>query len=193
MPATSPLPLTDNIALKEWAVVCAALASGRQSILIRKGGIAEIDGEFRFRSLHFWLTPTRFHQSADQLVPEASDLIGHAEMSAPPAGELRLSLYATVVEARRLTRPDQLRSLAGWSVLADQTIRQRFEYREPHLDVALVRVYRLIEPHRIADRPDYAGCHSWVTLAEPHATTGLEPVLSDTEFDRLRNDWERVV
>ncbi|NBS89997.1 DUF1802 family protein, partial [bacterium] len=33
-----------QLACKEWASVCAALASGRQSILLRKGGIAEPTG-----------------------------------------------------------------------------------------------------------------------------------------------------
>ena len=35
---------TTNAALKEWAIVCKALAEGRQILLIRKGGIEEIKG-----------------------------------------------------------------------------------------------------------------------------------------------------
>ena len=35
-----------RIAFKEWAAVCRALASGRQSLIIRKGGIAEAGGVF---------------------------------------------------------------------------------------------------------------------------------------------------
>jgi hypothetical protein len=36
-----------GVALKEWAVICQALAEGRQTILLRKGGIAEPGGAFR--------------------------------------------------------------------------------------------------------------------------------------------------
>ena len=42
------LPETCSIAFKEWAGVCAALAEGRQSLIVRKGGIAE--GPARVRS-----------------------------------------------------------------------------------------------------------------------------------------------
>ena len=39
--------MTLNVAFKEWAVVCQALAAGRQSVILRKGGIAEEGGIFR--------------------------------------------------------------------------------------------------------------------------------------------------
>ena len=35
------------IAFKEWAVICEALALGRQALILRKGGIAETGGAFR--------------------------------------------------------------------------------------------------------------------------------------------------
>jgi hypothetical protein len=38
------------MAFKEWAVVCEALGSGRQSVILRKGGIAE--GREGFAFLH---------------------------------------------------------------------------------------------------------------------------------------------
>ena len=54
----------NNIAFKEWAVVCAALASGRQTIILPKGGIDEGREGFRVKHREFWLLPTRFHQDA---------------------------------------------------------------------------------------------------------------------------------
>ena len=55
---------TAAIALKEWAAVCEALAAGRQTILLRKGGIAEGPGGFRPEHSEFWLLPTWFHAAA---------------------------------------------------------------------------------------------------------------------------------
>jgi hypothetical protein len=46
---------------KEWQVVCDALASGRQSIILRKGGIHEGREGFSFGEELFYLFPTRFH------------------------------------------------------------------------------------------------------------------------------------
>ncbi len=46
-----------NVAFKEWAVVCDAILAGRQSVLIRKGGIAEGRAGFEFRHTEFELFP----------------------------------------------------------------------------------------------------------------------------------------
>ena len=35
-------------AFKEWAVICKALATGRQLLILRKGGIDEPGGDFGF-------------------------------------------------------------------------------------------------------------------------------------------------
>ena len=45
----------ESIGFKEWAVVCEALGSGRQSIILRKGGIAEGREGFSFKHREFFL------------------------------------------------------------------------------------------------------------------------------------------
>ena len=45
-------------AFKEWAVICRALAEGRQALILRKGGIAEPGPTFQPEHSHFWLYPT---------------------------------------------------------------------------------------------------------------------------------------
>ena len=57
-------------AFKEWAVVCEALKSGRQTVLIRKGGIREEDGIFRVDDEEFFLMPTYDHQTPKLVKPE---------------------------------------------------------------------------------------------------------------------------
>ena len=54
--------MTLSIAFKEWAVICRALAEGRQSLILRKGGIAEAGGQFRPEHDRFLLYPTYFHE-----------------------------------------------------------------------------------------------------------------------------------
>jgi hypothetical protein len=41
-------------AFKEWAVTCAALAEGRQAVIPRQGGIAEIEGTFAVEQRRYW-------------------------------------------------------------------------------------------------------------------------------------------
>ena len=51
-------------AFKEWAVSCAAMQSGEQILLIRKGGIREDGGTFTIADTEFFLMPTYEHQDA---------------------------------------------------------------------------------------------------------------------------------
>ena len=65
-------------AFKEWAVICKALAEGRQAIILRKGGIAEEGETFRLEHKQFWLFPTYLHQQETGIKPEAHALLAQA-------------------------------------------------------------------------------------------------------------------
>ena len=182
---------TCRFALKEWAAVCAALAHGRQSILLRKGGIAEAGDEFRVEHPEFWLYPTRFHQASDELIPDADSLPGDPASAAPPPGTVELSLYGVVSDVFQIKAAEQLGSLGGLHVLAQSTLLKRFEYREPGLNVMLVRIYRRPEPFAISESPHFAGCHSWVDLRNKLPTAGLTPVVEDEPFEAFAVDVRR--
>jgi hypothetical protein len=169
-------------AFKEWASVCAALAQGRQHLLLRKGGIDEGPRGFRVEHDEFWLYPTQFHQTAAQLAPAAADLAALAEHSDPPRGRLHLSLYVVVEHVARVTKLDALAALAPFHVLSEETVRARFHYRTPGLFVLLTRVYAREQPFDLEERPAYAGCRSWVELAEEFPTDGLSPIMNDQRF-----------
>jgi hypothetical protein len=106
------------------------------------------------------------------------------ERSAPPAGVLRLALYAVVDCVDFLEDEARLSALEGLHVLAPGTVAERFAYRNPGLYVFTARVYRRDEPFEISDAPHFAGCHSWVDLRNKLPTSGLTPVLRDEEFRR---------
>jgi len=94
-----------RVAFKEWAAVCRALAEGRQSLILRKGGIAEQGGTFRPEHERFWLYPTYFHeQQRKGLKPEFVPLIDAAEADRPPPGVLRLTYFAEVTGVRFIDR-----------------------------------------------------------------------------------------
>ena len=86
----------NRFAFKEWAAVCEALATGRQSLILRKGGIHEGREGFRVEHREFWLFPTHFHLRPDDLVPSAASLLERASSQAPPDGLVRLGVYAEV-------------------------------------------------------------------------------------------------
>lgn len=181
----------NRFALNEWASVCAALARGRQSILLRKGGIAEETDGFRVEHREFWLYPTRFHQSPDELRPDAADLPNDPFATSPPPGAVQLSLYGVVEDVLQVTDAQRLGALDDLHVLSPATVLKRFEYREPGLNVLLVRCYRRSEPFEITESPHFAGCRSWVDLRNKLPTAGLTPVVDDAAFDALTADVRR--
>src|SRR5579885_3233527 len=94
-----------RIAFKEWAVVCRALAEGRQALILRKGGIAEEGGVFRPEHDRFWLYPTYFHEpQRNGIKPEFAPPLAAAEADRPPTGTLRLTHFAEVAAVRFLDR-----------------------------------------------------------------------------------------
>src|SRR5271154_4893658 len=89
------LPSQIAVALKEWATVCRALESGRQILLLRKGGIYEAAGEFELEHRRFLLFPTFLHQNLAMLKPV--EHTGFRAVSAEPS-EVRLSAAAEVTD-----------------------------------------------------------------------------------------------
>jgi hypothetical protein len=170
----------NRFASKEWAVTCEALATGRQSLLLRKGGIHERNGRFEVEHGEFWLFPTRFHQNPDEVREDARPLLQQVANELPPSGSVRLSLYAVVEEVIELSQEPLLPRLANLQILAEETLVERFHYRRPGLYVLPVRIYRRVEPLTLADTPQFAGCRTWVDLGQDLGTNALIPVLSDT-------------
>ena len=60
-------------ALKEWSAAVHALLDGRQSVLLRKGGIGE--KRFEVAAQEFLLFPTVAHSHAERVRPEHRDLL----------------------------------------------------------------------------------------------------------------------
>jgi hypothetical protein len=177
-----------KMAFKEWALVCEALGSGRQSLILRKGGIAEGRAGFAFQHEEFFLFPTWFHEQLERTtlpqetpVPQALD------------EEIEIAYAATVEWTRLVTDLNIVHRLRDLHVWRDEIVEERFRYDEsPGLHVAFVRIYRLEPPFRLQMEKKYGGCRSWVELpeAEDHA---LVSVISDEEHARRRALLEELL
>ena len=179
------------IAFKEWAVVCAALGQGRQSLILRKGGIHEGRAGFRVQHDEFWLFPTGFHQQADDVVPDARPLL--EQVQANEASRSSLGLYAVVSDVHHVEDLATLARLSGRHIWSDKTVDQRFHYRSPGLFALVVRVYRRETPIVLEITPHMAGCKSWVDLPSAFFTGELRPVLDDETFEKQRRELNAVL
>lgn len=180
-------------AFKEWAVICHALAQGKQSILLRKGGIAEPEGDFRVEHDRFWLYPTYVHQQEDGINAEARPLLEQVKKDRPAPGMVRLDHWAEVTgiyHVRDYVPALLLGHLHFWS---DETVEKRFHYRRPGLFVLAVRVHRAPRTFDLRETPGYAGCKSWVELDEPLPTAGSTPVLSDDKYRDMKHALDLIL
>src|SRR4051794_37265560 len=173
-------PVSLNVALKEWATVCAALESGRQMILLRKGGIYEAAGEFELENRRFVLFPTYLHQNLKMLKPEAHD--GFEARSAEP-DQIVLSSAGEVTDILQIKSRAQMDALDAEHVWAPPLIDMRFNYKPDNpLYLLLVRTYRLPQSTTVENTPAYAGCKSWVPLERPIPASGATAVIADGDY-----------
>src|SRR5438128_4086360 len=151
-------------ALKEWAVICQALAAGQQAVLLRKGGIADDAESFQLEHRRFWLFPTYVHQQSRGIKAEALPLLEKAQSERPLPGVVRLTHFAEVPGVYQVQELPPALLIGHLHLWSEETVRQRFAYRRPGLCVAPVRVYSIGGAYEIPDTPEYAGCRSWVEL-----------------------------
>lgn len=180
-------------AFKEWAVICRALAQGRQTLILRKGGIAEKGAGFVPEFKRFWLYPTWLHQRAVALAEEGKALLQEVQSDRPPEGVVRLSNYAEVIGVYRVHDIVGALKMAGLHLWSEETVQQRFVYREPGLYVLAVRVYRVPNSVEITETPAYAGCRSWVELEHEVPIDGATAVLDDDTFRRKMNELDLLL
>jgi hypothetical protein len=178
-------------AFKEWALVCEALGSGRQSLILRKGGIAEGRAGFAFQHEEFFLFPTWFHEQL-----ERTTLPADTPMPQALEEEVEIAYTATVEWTRLVTDLDVVHKLRELHVWRDEIVEERFHYdakpgMTPGIHVAFVRVFRLDPPRRLRMEKKYGGCRSWVEL--PELDSALVSVISDEEHARRRRQLEELL
>lgn len=150
-------------ALKEWSAVVHALLDGRQTVLLRKGGIHE--KRFAVTAPRFLLFPTVAHSHIERVRPEHRDLLGAAATdSSDDAVVIRAG--ATVVATIEVNQPDALKDIAPLHIWTHESVSaDRLDFRPKHRLTALVVQARpLVRPLQLERTPAYAGCTSWVQL-----------------------------
>lgn len=182
-----------NVAFKEWAVICRALALGKQGLILRKGGVAEDGGSFTLEHTHFWLYPTYHHQQRAGIKAEAIPLLEQAESERPPPGTIRLTHFAEVAGVYQVQDLMLALMLGGLHCWSEDTVEERFSYRRPGLYVLPVRVFRAAQVFDLPDDPDYEGCKSWVELKRELPTERATPVLDDEVFQDLLRTLDHVL
>lgn len=163
--------LANHTALKEWSNVVAALGSGEQIILIRKGGIA--DPSFGIDAQRFYLYPTYFHQGESEARPEVT-----------------VTHWCEVVRTWTVSDFSLVEKLGSEVVMPHETLAARYRFRpDQALYVIAVRTWELATPVRVRFDESYGGCRSWISVEEEIDVRGSRAVLTD---DQLASRIEHV-
>jgi len=159
--------LPNHTALKEWASVIDALGSGKQIVLIRKGGIA--DPKFGLEATRFYMFPTNFHEGS-----------GGAP---PPSTAIPITHWCESVRTWEVRDLESLMRLEPLVAFDRKTLETRYRFRaDQAVHVIAVRTWALPQATTVLMTEAYAGCRSWVSLDEEIDVDGSRQVLTDEQL-----------
>ena len=115
-----------HAAFKEWAIICEALGRGLQSVILRKGGVAEGKTGFAFRHNEFLLFPTWFHEQL-----ERTTLPQDTPIPDEPGEQLELRYTAHIEWSGLIADRRKLARLRELHVLRDNVVEPRRDLRRP--------------------------------------------------------------
>jgi hypothetical protein len=154
---------TTHPGLKEWSAAVHALLDGRQTVLLRKGGIRE--KRFDVSASRFLLFPTVAHSHAERVRPDHRELL-QASAADSNLDEVVIRAGAKVVAVVEVSRPDRINEIEPLHIWTAESVRDdRLDFRPKHrLTVLVVQACPLVESVTLPRTPEYAGCTSWVQL-----------------------------
>jgi hypothetical protein len=164
-----------NAALKEWAVAIDALLAGETILLLRKGGIREMGGQFRVTHDQVLLYPTYEHQR--------SHLLKSGKQPEPAPAQVNLKAWVQITNVLQVSAAVQLQRLLPFHIWTEQFATERLQWKpQQPLSVLLLRVYTL--PQAIPLTQLERGCRSWIELDPPIKVSEVRPVLSQAVYER---------
>lgn len=161
-----------TMGFKELASVCDAIASGRQSLLLRKAGLRESTAESGFQTKHFYLLPTQYHEKKGKTSGDG----------------FHVRLRVEVIQSGDLLQWTDIEKLLPLTVYDPSTIREHFESRDQKLlHFAHIRAFLLQPEWLLPVSPALSGCRSWFELPSPPSGLKENPVAA-TETARRTAD-----
>lgn len=157
-----------SLGFKELASVCAAIAAGKQAVLLRKAGLRESTAESVFETRSFYLLPTRYHEKKNGGTQDG----------------FSISLHVHVIQSGDLLEWPVIEKLLPLTAYDPKTIREHFDSRdEKLLHFAHIRACLLEPAWKLPASPSLSGCRSWFELPNPPAGLKETPA-PETEITR---------
>jgi len=177
--------------LKEWATVVKALEHGKQTVILRKGGILETASGFRVESKKFLLFPTWEHQETKHVKPEYHNFLNETLNCKPKHGYNTITSLAEVLDEKDITSKNVINRLSSFHVWSDEYITERINWmpKKP-IKAIFIRVYKVSQID-IPLEPEFEGCKSWIEL-NSNQNSG-QSVLTDLEIETELKKFREIV
>ena len=178
-------------ALKEWATVVKALEQGKQTVILRKGGILETASGFNIESKKFFLFPTWEHQETKHVKPEFHDFLNNVLNKRPNEGFNKISSYAEVMYEKDVEDEEIINNLTEFHVWSDSYIQERRNWKpEKPMKVVFLRTVKIPE-FNLPLEAKFSGCKSWIELNSDFESG--ETALSDNEINEKLQKFKEIV
>ena len=177
--------------LKEWATIVSALENGDQTIILRKGGILDVESGFKIESKKFLLYPTQEHQERNHIKPQFYKYLEDVKSNLPNEGFNRITSYAEVLEEADISSYDIIEKLSAYHIWSNSYIKERRNWQpEKPMKVVFLKIYKIL-PLNTPIKSEYQGCKSWINI-NAEIPVG-EAVLSDLEIESKLNEFKEII
>jgi len=150
--------------LKEWATVVKALEQGKQTVILRKGGILETASGFNIESKKFFLFPTWEHQETKHVKPEFHNFLTDVLDKKPDDGLNKISSYAEILFEKDVSSMDTINELSPFHVWSDSYIEERKNWKpEKPMKAVFLKTMKIPE-FNLPLQPEFQGCKSWIEI-----------------------------
>ncbi|WP_458719925.1 DUF1802 family protein [Candidatus Nitrosocosmicus sp. R] len=186
-------------ALKEWAIVCKALESGNQILSFRKGGIMEFRNGFELKFKNFFLSPTFEHQAKESIRMDYHTTLDElnrkngldsAETLPDSNKTTEITSFVEITHFSKVPDLTTLKKLENFHIWTDDYLKSRFDYNpKKPLYLLLLRAYKLNNPLRLINKPEWVGCKSWIQIDshDPDLIAYFENHLPEKPFEYLKS------
>ena len=172
-------------ALKEWAIVVKALEQGKQTVILRKGGILETASGFNIETKKFFLFPTWEHQETKHVKPEFHEFLNRVLNKKPEEGFNRITSYAEILFEKDIESNDVIKNLSSFHIWSDSYIQERRNWMpEKPMKAIFLKTIKIPE-FNLPLQPEFSGCKSWIEL-----NSNFQDEESDLENDKIDEKLE---
>ena len=195
------------LALKEWSIVCRALEEGKQSILLRKGGILEYKEGFEISQKIFLVYPTLEHQSKEYLqqdyLQEFELLLEKNDLNCEDKTNT-ITILAQIEGIHEFNDESKLSKLEKYHIWNEKYVNMRMSYNpKKPMNALLLRIYKLPEPISVKVNPEWAGCKSWINIELPKINgissysihkllDRCEPAIKEDDFQKIYDSFTEI-